>query len=312
MKIAIVGTGRVGSTLAYCLALKQLCDHLVIAGRTGRKALGDALDLRHCLAFCARPMRIEACANSEVAGCDIIVVAASVPSDGKMTARLQLGEGNVALFRELIPMLAANNPEALLLVLSNPVDVMTYAASRLSGFPPQRVLGVGTLVDSARFRAALSQQAHIHPDDLRAYVLGEHGPHQFPVLGVAQAGGELIGDTPAHRRLFEEVVGAAFEVYQLKGYTNHAIATAAAMVIEAIVFDEHRTMPLAVRFDEWMGVEDNCFSIPVVVGRGGVVRALHPELNGQERGDLALAAAAVKEAMRSLIPDLLAAAGQRA
>jgi L-lactate dehydrogenase len=305
MKIAIIGTGRVGSTLAYCLMLKQLCDHLVIAGRTGEKAQGDALDLRHSLAFCARPMRIEACANGDVGGCDIVVVTASVPVEGKIASRLQLGEGNAALFRQLIPLLAANNPDALLLILTNPVDVMTYAASRLSGFPPRRVMGVGTLVDSARFRTLLSRQEHIHPDDLRAYILGEHGPHQFPVLGNAQAGGELIGDTPAHRQLFSEVIDAAFHVYRLKGYTNHAIATATAMVIEAIAYDECRTMPLAVRFDEWMGIADNCFSIPVVVGRGGVVRPLHPELNERERQDLQAAAAAVKSAMDSLIPDLV-------
>jgi len=305
MKIAIIGTGRVGSTLAYCLMLKQLCEHLLISGRTGQKARGDALDLQHSLAFCERPMRIEACVNEDVRACDIVVVTASVPADAKFTSRLQLGEGNVAMFRELIPMLAANNPDALLLILSNPVDVMTYAASRLSGFAPRRVMGVGTLVDSARFRSLLSQQVRIHPDDLRAYVLGEHGPHQFPVLGSAQAGGERIGDTPARRQLLAEVVDAAFEVFQLKGYTNHAIATAAAMVIETIVYDQCRTMPLAVRFDEWMGITDNCFSIPVVVGRGGVVRALHPELNEREQQDLQAAAAAVKNAMVALIPDLV-------
>lgn len=305
MKIAIIGTGRVGSTLAYCLVLKQLCDHLVIAGRTGEKARGDALDLQHTLAFCARPMRIEACVNSEVRGCDIVVVAASVRLEEKMTSRLQLGEGNVPMFRELIPLLAANNPDALLLILTNPVDVMTYAASRLSGFAPQRVMGVGTLVDSARFRTLLSQREHIHPDDLRTYVLGEHGPGQFPVLSNAHVGGELIGDTPMHRRLLDEVIQAGFDVYHLKGYTNHAIATATAMVIEAIVYDEYRTMPLAVRFKEWMGVTDNCFSIPVVVGRAGVIRALHPGLNEHEQRDLQAAAEAVQSAMQGLIPDLL-------
>ena len=305
MKTAIIGTGRVGATLAYCLVLKQLCEHLLIAGRTGEKARGDALDLRHSLAFCARPMRIDACANDEVRGCDLVVITASVPMEGKAVSRLQLGAGNVALFRQLIPTLAANNPDALLLILSNPVDVMTYAASRLSGFAPGRVMGVGTLVDSARYRTALSRQEHIHPDDLRAYILGEHGPGQFPVLGSAQAGGELIGDTPTHRRLFQEVIDAAFQVYALKGYTNHAIATAAAMVIEAIAYDENRTMPLALRFDEWMGVRDNCFSIPVVVGRAGVARPLHPELNERERVDLQRAAETVKSALLALVPDLL-------
>ncbi|HEY8034639.1 MAG TPA: NAD(P)-binding domain-containing protein [Methylobacter sp.] len=243
MKIAIIGTGRVGSTLAYALVIKQICDHLVIAGRTYEKARGDALDLQHTLAFCSRPMRIEGCTNEQVKDADIVVISASVASDRQVTSRLQLGEKNAELLRELIPVLATNNPNAVFVIVTNPVDVMTYAAYKLSDFASNRVMGVGTLVDSARFRAMLSQEEHIHPDDLRAYILGEHGPNQIPILSSAEAGGEQIGDTPIHRQLFAQVTEAGFEVYRLKGYTNHAIATATCMVIEAIVFDEYRTMP---------------------------------------------------------------------
>ncbi|MDD5579680.1 MAG: lactate/malate dehydrogenase family protein [Methylobacter sp.] len=306
MKIAIIGTGRVGSSIAYALVLKQSCDHLVIAGRSYEKARGDALDLQHTLAFCSRPMRIEACANEQVMEADIIVITASVDSGGgSFTSRLQLGEKNTAIFRELIPMLAANNPNAVLIIVTNPVDAMTYAASKLSGFSPDRVMGVGTLVDSARFRSLLSHEEHIHPDDLRTYILGEHGPNQFPILSSAAAGGELIRDTPRHRELFTQVIEAGFEVYRLKGYTNHAIATAACMVIEAVIFDEYRTMPLATRFDDWMDIQDNCFSIPVVVGRSGIIRHLHPEMNDDELQNLQAAAAAIKIAIISLIPDLV-------
>ena len=306
MKIAIIGTGRVGSSIAYALVLKQSCEHLVIAGRSYEKARGDALDLQHTLAFCSRPMRIEASTNEQVMAADIIVITASVATDSQIfTSRLQLGDKNTAMFRELIPMLADNNPNAVLIIVTNPVDVMTYAASKLSGFMPNRVMGVGTLVDSARFRALLSQEEHIHPDDLRTYILGEHGPNQLPLLSSAEAGGELIRDTPRHRELFNQVIEAGFEVYRLKGYTNYAIATATCMVIEAVVFDEYRTMPLVTRFDDWMGIHDNCFSIPVVVGRSGVIRYLHPEMNDDEQQNLRTAAAAIKSTIVSLIPDLV-------
>lgn len=306
MKIAIIGTGHVGSTLAYALVLKQIGDHLVIAGRTYEKARGDALDLQHTQAFCSRPMLIEGCTNEQVKDAEIVVITASVAMDAKvLTSRLQLGEKNILLFRELIPMLAANNPNAVFVIVTNPVDVMTYAACKLSGFSTNRVMGVGTLVDSARFRAMLSKEEHIHPDDLRAYILGEHGANQLPILSSAEAGGEQIGDTPIHRQLFVQVTEAGFEVYRLKGYTNHAIATAACMVIEAIVFDEYRTMPLATRFDDWMGIRDNCFSIPVVIGRSGIVRHLHPELNDGEQQVLRTAAIAIKNTIVSLIPDLV-------
>jgi L-lactate dehydrogenase len=303
MKIAIIGTGRVGSSIAYALVLKQTCDHLVIAGRSHDKARGDALDLQHTLAFNSRPIHIEACTNGQVRDADIIVVTASVDTNGQvLTSRMQLGNENILLFRELIPMLAANNPNAILIIVTNPVDVMTYAASLWSGFLPNRVMGIGTLVDSARFRTLLSQEMHIHPDDLRTYILGEHGPNQLPILSSAEAGGERIQDTPRHRELFNQVIKAGFEVYHLKGYTNHAIASATCMVIEAIVFDENRTMPLATRFDEWMGIQDNCFSIPVVVGRKGIIRHLHPEMNVEERESLRIAAAAIKENIVSFIP----------
>jgi L-lactate dehydrogenase len=306
MKIAIIGTGRVGSSIAYALVLKQFCDHLVIAGRSHEKAKGDALDLQHSLAFCSRPIHIEACSNKQVTDADIIVITASVATENKIiTSRMQLGEKNAALFRELIPILAANNPNALLVIVTNPVDVMTYAISKLSGFPSNKVMGVGTLVDSARFRTLLSQEVHIHPDDLRAYILGEHGPNQFPILSSAEAGGERIRDTPRHRELFNQVIEAGFEVFRLKGYTDHAIATATCMVIEAIVFDQNRTMPLSTRFHEWMGVRDNCFSIPVVVGRSGIIRHLLPEMDDDEQSSLHNAAKAIKSAIISLIPDLV-------
>lgn len=306
MKIAIIGTGRVGSSVAYALVLKQFCHHLVIAGRSYEKARGDALDLQHTLAFCSRPMRIEACTNEQVMDADIIVITASVDTEGQViTSRIQLGNKNAAMFRELIPILAANNPDAVLIVITNPVDVMTYAASKLSGFLPNRVMGVGTLVDSARFRTMLSQEVHIHPGDLRTYILGEHGPNQFPILSSAEAGGERIRDTPRHRELFTQVIEAGFEVYRLKGYTNHAIATATCMIVEAVAFDESRTMPLATRFDDWLGIQDNCFSIPVVVGRGGIIRHLYPEMNGDEQQNLQTAAAVIKSSIISLIPDLV-------
>jgi L-lactate dehydrogenase len=306
MKIAIIGTGRVGSSIAYALVLKQLCDHVVISGRGYDKAKGDALDLQHTLAFCSRSMRIEASTNDQITGADIIVMTASVAAnDEVITSRMQLGEKNVTMFRELIPILAANNPNAVLVVVTNPVDVMTYAAAKLSSFPANKVLGVGTLVDSARFRTLLSEEVHIHPDDLRTYILGEHGPNQFPILSSAEAGGERIRDTPRHRELFAQVIEAGFEVFRLKGYTDRAIATATCMVIEAIVYDQSRTMPLAIRFGEWMGIHDNCFSIPVVVGRNGIVRHLHPEMNDEERHKLQQAALAIKSAIVSLIPDLV-------
>ncbi|MGR9087683.1 MAG: malate dehydrogenase [Gammaproteobacteria bacterium] len=301
MKIGIIGIGHVGSTLAYALVLKGLCQHLVLAGRNVTKAQGDALDLQHTLAFCERPIHIESSPIERVKDCDILVMTASAPLSGQLKTRIDLGPVNVTLFKQLIPELALNNPDAIFLIISNPIEVLTYLTHRLSGFSPSKILGIGTLVDSARFRASLSRMEKIHPNDLRAYILGEHGPNQFPVFSHATAGSEQIADTPPHRRIFEAVNSAGFEVLRLKGYTNYAIATAACEVIQAIVYDDHRTMPLCIYFDEWQGFQDNCFSIPVVVGREGVTRYLHPDLNPVEQAALATTAKLVRANIDQLL-----------
>ena len=301
MKITIIGTGQVGSTVAYAVVLKGLCNHLVLASRNITKAKGDALDLQHTLSFCERPMTIESSAIDSVKDSDIVVITASVSGKGKMADRMELGAGNVKLFRKMIPILIQNNPVAIIVIISNPVDVLTYLTTQIAGLPSSRIMGIGTLVDSARFRVLLSVEEQIHPDDLRTYILGEHGPNQFPVFSNAFAGSERIADNPAHRKLFEDVTEAGFDVYNLKGYTNFAIATATCEVLKSIVFDEHRTMPLSIYFREWQGVEDNCFSIPVVVGRTGVIRHLHPKLNQVEKIALEKTAKLIKKNINRLV-----------
>src|SRR5690606_21572217 len=227
---------------------------------------------------CERPMTIESSVIEDVRHSDILVITVSARRKEKMTSRMQLGEDNVKIFRQMIPILVHNNPDALLVIISNPVDVLTYLTTQLAGLPSSRIMGIGTLVDSARFRALLSAEEKIHPDDLRTYILGEHGPSQFPVFSNAFAGSECIADNPEHRRVFQEVTQAGFDVYNLKGYTNFAIATAACEVLKTIVYDDHLTVPLSTYYREWQGIEDNCFSIPVVVGRNGIIRHLHPRL----------------------------------
>ena len=301
MKLAIIGTGHVGSSIAFLVALKGLCNHLVLAGRNITKEQGDALDLQHTLAFCERPMIVEASAIEDAKDCDIIVVTASIKTQGQVASRMELGAANVELFRQMIPILAQNNPHSIFIIITNPVDVLTYLATQLSGFPSSKIIGVGTLVDSARFRTLLSAQEKIHPDDLRAYILGEHGPNQFPVFSNAFAGSERIPDAPSNRRIFQEVNRAGLDVYELKGYTNYAIAAAACEVIKTIVYDDHRTMPLSTFFYEWEGIDNNCFSIPVVLGRAGIIRHLHPELNDQEKIALEKTAKLMKENIDSLL-----------
>ncbi|MEZ5327127.1 MAG: hypothetical protein R3F19_18925 [Verrucomicrobiales bacterium] len=299
MKVSIVGIGRVGSTLAYTLCLQRFVRKLVLVNRSRGPAIGDALDLDHAQLFLPSPTEVIAGTVADTHDSDVIAVCASTPMPGKGETidRQTLGPGNAALLRELLPPLAEASPRAIVLLLTNPVDVLTWLAIGYTGFPPSRIIGTGTLVDSARFRWLLSQQLKIHPDDLRAYVLGEHGSSQFAAMSIATAGGEPIDDTPERRRLFEQTIQAGLEVFKLKGYTNYAVAMAATQIISAIAHDEKRTMPLSTAVDGYLGVDDVCLSLPVVVGKGGIERIFHPKLNADEQAAFLSSAAIVRESI---------------
>jgi L-lactate dehydrogenase len=277
MKIAILGAGRVGSALAHAIVLKELCDHLGHCRPESGEGEGDALDLHHALSFCDRSMTLEAGVIADVRGCDIIVITLSVAVEAAFTSRMQLGAGNVRLFREIIPGLAAANPEAILVIVTNPGgrhDLPGHPAIRLPAVPGW--WGSAPWWTPRVFAACCRGPCASIPPTCAPMCWESMGPTSSRCSAMPRREASPLRDTPEHRQLFHQVVEAGFEVYRLKGYTNYAIASATWLVLESIVHDQCRTMPLATHFDEWMGVRDNCFSIPVVVGRPGIVRRLHP------------------------------------
>lgn len=293
MKISIVGLGHVGSTLAYSLVLQGLASNLVLVNRNFERARGDALDLSHALSFTEARGRVQAGTLEDTAESDIVVLTLSVPFRPPMTSRADLVAGNRPLYHEIVPRIAALSPQAILLVVTNPVDAMTWWALTHSGFPAHRVMGIGTLVDSARFRMELSDHYNIHPEDLRAYVLGEHGPTQFAAMSVATAGGEFIQDRDLAEDLLSRQAASAHEIMESKGYTNFAIASATALVIESIVHDRRRTIPVSVRVDNFFGVSGVCLSVPCVIGAQGIERILQPHLDDEEQAAFRRCAGAV-------------------
>lgn len=301
MKISIVGIGRVGSTLAYTLLIQGLANELVLVGRNPELIEGEAYDLQHAQPFLSKQMKIHSGSIEAGAGSDIIAITASVPQNPSMTSRMELLRGNFELFRELIPKIAATSPNAILVIVSNPVDVLTYAAIRFSGFPGSRVIGTGTLIDSARYRSMLSEELSIHPDDIRAYILGEHGATQFPAMSVAHAGGVKLMDTEKRRHFFEQAVDAGFKVFRHKGYTNFAVSLAACTIIEAVVNNTCRTMPASTLLCDYLGLDDVCMSVPVVVGRAGITRILQPAFNEIEMAALKKSAAVIRAAIDAVM-----------
>jgi len=297
MKISVVGLGKVGSSLAFALAMRNTAKELLLVGRTRESVLGDALDLRHGQLFVNAPLQVNAGTLKDTAGSDIIAMCASVTTPANMKSRMELADGNVALMKTMMPELSKLSPDAILVMVSNPVDVLVHYALEYSGYKTNQVLGTGTLVDSSRFRQLLAEELRIHTEDIRAYILGEHGDSQFPAMSCAEAGGEPLDPTPGRYALFEKASKAGFQVLKYKGCTNYAIALAAAEIIQCIVDDTKHTMPVSLRVDGFLGTRDVCLSLPAVIGRNGIERVLHPRLNNEEQQSFLKSA----EAIRSVI-----------
>jgi len=296
MKVTIVGTGHVGSALAYVCVLEGLADQLVLLNRNRQTADGHALDLQHTASLVRHPVRVRSGDVLASSSSDVVVVTLSVPMDRDNPDRRALAAGNAALIRDWLPPLAKASPDAVFLIVTNPVDVMTWATLQVTDLPPERVCGIGTLVDSARFRAMMSDELGIHPDDIRAYILGEHGQSQVAAISVASVGGEQIDASLQRARQFADMtVESGLDIFRLKGHTNFAVAKATALVIEAIQHNHHHTMPLSVLLDGYCGINDVCLSVPVVMGKSGVNRWLHPRLTPEEVAAFQRSAAQVRE-----------------
>lgn len=304
MKVTIIGPGRVGMILAYTLVLRGAAREIVLIGQDRDKAEGEALDLMHAQAFMPIPVKVRAGAIPDAEGSEVLAMCASVPMAPGFTDRNMLAAGNSHIMRKLLPSLVKAAPEAKLLMISNPVEVMAWLGQKLTGLPSNRVMGTGTLVDSIRFRELLSAKLSIHPEDLRAYILGEHGANQFPAMSVAQAGGENIDDTPERRALSDAAKEAGIEIFRKKRNTCYAIAQSAAYIIESILLDQKRTIPLSVAIDGYMGEKDVYLSIPVVVGKSGIERKLQPRLNELEAEQFHHAAASVRQVIGSVRTEL--------
>lgn len=302
MKIAIVGMGRVGSAIAFAATINPIASELLLLNRSRERAEGDALDLSNANAMQNSNMRIRAGDVADSAGSDVIVFTASVPYGNPNRKRSELAADNLAILREWIPALATASPNAIFVIVSNPVDALTYAATKLSGFPPQRVIGTGTLLDSVRYRSLLSTELGIHSDDIRAYILGEHGDTQFAAHSVATTGGERFYPSDMSERMFRRTVAMGYEVSGLKGHTSYGIALATMMILDSIVYDLRHTMPVSVLIDGFAGVEDVCLSLPAVIGRTGITRVLKPVLSDDEQAAFVRSADAVRASILSMGP----------
>ena len=299
-KISLIGIGKVGSTIAYSILLKGLASEMVLVDCNHDVADGDALDLLHASTF-AHPMQIRSGDYSDAKDSDIVIICASIPSKD-IKSRLDLCHGNTNLFKEIIPKITQASPNAILIVITNPIDIMVFTALKISRFPASRVIGTGTMVDSGRFRALLAAKTKVNPTDIHAYIIGEHGESQLPVLSRADMRSISIQErsTAETAKIFEQTRWGGDMVIQKKGFTNYAIALATATLVECIIYDKHKIYPVSTFVNDYYGMQDLCISVPAIIGRKGVDRILHIELNEDEQKAFQHSAKIIKDIISSL------------
>lgn len=304
MKIGVVGTGMVGSAAANALVVSGSASEVVLIDRDTKRAVAEAQDILHATPF-TNISRVYARDYAALAGARAVIIAAGVGQRPGET-RLQLLDRNAAVFAEILPQVLSAAPEAILLIASNPVDIMTLIATRISGLPPARVIGSGTILDTARFRALLGDHLGVSPKSVHAYVLGEHGDSEVLCWSVSDVGSitvealaSQIGrplDEAAKARIDDGVRRAAYRIIEGKGATWYGIGGGLTRIVRAIRGDENSVLTVSMVEEEVEGVGPVALSLPRVISAAGVARTLRPELREDERMLLKRSAEVLKEA----------------
>jgi L-lactate dehydrogenase len=307
-KVAIVGAGFVGSTFAYSLLIHGLVSQIVVIDVNKERAEGEVMDLNHGLPF-AYPVKIGIGDYSDCQNADIVAIA--VDRGQKIEqSRLELAQGNFELLKQIVPKITEYNKECILLVVSNPLDVMTYVALRLSGFPRNRVIGSGTILDTARLRYLLGEHLQVDPRNIHAYIIGEHGDSEVPVWSLANVAGirlkdycpicKIPYDSEYFNDLFLKVRNAGYEIIKRKGRTNYAVALGLTKIVESIIRDENAVLTVSCFLQNYYGVSDVCLSVPAILNRNGIKEIIELPLDEKEIKEFQESAAIVKEVNRSL------------
>jgi L-lactate dehydrogenase len=308
-KLAIVGAGSVGATIAYASLVRGVAKTVALYDLDEHKTRAEVLDLQHGSQFVPTATVIGSDDMAVTAGADIVVVTAGAKQKPGQT-RLELAGVNVAMVRDLVPGLVELSPEAIVLLVTNPVDVVTYAAVKAAGLPSRRVFGSGTVLDSSRLRTLLADHTGVAVQSVHAVIVGEHGDSELPVWSQASIGGvplrewSLPGRPPvddaALDHIAAEVVTAAEQIIRGKGATNYAIGLAVTRIVEAITKDESSVLPVSSLLEGQYGIEDVCLSLPSIVNGAGVEQVLAPPLDGDELARLRRSADTVRDVARSL------------
>ncbi len=303
-KLAIIGAGAVGATLAYACLIKGVAREVVLYDINQAKVEAEALDLAHGIQF--MPMGsikgsndIELCRGSDV----VVVTAGAKQNPGQ--SRMDLAGATIALMEKIIPQVQRVAPDAVVIMVTNPVDVVTYASLKISGLPSRQLFGSGTVLDTSRLRYLVARECGVAVHNVHAYIAGEHGDSEIPlwssaIIGAAplidwhNASGRGMNDIE-RERITDEVKNAAYRIIEGKGATNYAIGVAGARIIEAVLRDENAVLPVSSHVTEFPEFGDVCMALPTIVNRHGAVSRILPPLSYGERTGLIASANSIRE-----------------
>lgn len=302
-KAAVIGCGFVGSSIAFTLMQRSVFSELVLIDIDRKKAEGEALDISHGLPYSA-PMEIYAGDYDDISDAGLIIITAGANQKEGET-RLDLIDKNLKIFEGIIPEIAKRDYKGILMIVSNPVDILTNAALKMSGFPAERVIGSGTVLDTGRLKYLLSRRLDVDARSVHAVIIGEHGDSELAVWSGANISGidldhfyELRG-IPDYKkdaqRIYSEVRDSAYEIIDRKGATYYGIAMAVAKISESITRDEHSILPISSLLTGQYGIKGLCLSIPTIVGSKGAEKVLEIPLSGMEQRELTASAEALKK-----------------
>jgi L-lactate dehydrogenase len=304
-KVTIIGTGFVGSTTAYTLMTSGLFSEMVLIDLNETKAKGEVMDLNHGMPF-AMPVKIYQGSYEDSRGSDIIIIAAGANQKEGET-RLDLVYKNTKIFKSIVSQIVKYNTpdETIILVVTNPVDILTYVVSKISGWPVGKVIGSGTVLDTARFRYLIGEHVGVDTRNIHGYIIGEHGDTELPIWSLTTIAGikmekycdmcQCCTGGQKRQEIFNNVKNAAYEIINAKGATYYAVALAVKRITEAIMRDEFSILTVSSLLQGQYNITDVCLSVPTVVDRNGINRILEIPLNSEEEAMLQRSADTLKK-----------------
>jgi L-lactate dehydrogenase len=302
-RVALIGTGLVGSSYAFALMNQGVADELIMIDLNEEKAMGDVMDLNHGKVFAPNPTHIRFGNYGDCASADLVVICAGANQKPGET-RLDLVDKNLKIFKNIVENIMASGFNGIFLVATNPVDILTYATWRFSGLPKERVIGSGTILDTARFRFSLGEYFNVAPNNVHAYIIGEHGDSELPVYSSADIGSipvmKLIERHEQYSKedldeIFINVRDAAYHIIKSKGATYYGIAMGLVRITKAILHNENSILTVSAHLDGQYGEEQLYIGVPAIINRNGIREIVQLDLNQEEQQRFGQSAAVLKD-----------------